>query len=116
MNMSTAVTACISSTNISHHQITEPVRSVPLSPPSDVPSLSRYESQKRRDWTTFGRRWFSPAAVELTSLEFLKLYVLWPPSPTGTMPLPLDTLVDHLRAVLCIKFDLQVAINLKTTL
>ncbi|KAB2007135.1 hypothetical protein ES319_D10G006400v1 [Gossypium barbadense] len=50
--MSTAVTACISSTNISHHQITEPVRSVPLSPPSDVPSLSRYESQKRRDWTT----------------------------------------------------------------
>ncbi|TYI59052.1 hypothetical protein E1A91_D10G006400v1 [Gossypium mustelinum] len=53
--MSTAVTACISSTNISHHQITEPVRSVPLSPPSDVPSLSRYESQERRDWTTFGR-------------------------------------------------------------
>nr|KJB69123.1 hypothetical protein B456_011G006500 [Gossypium raimondii] len=52
--MSTAVTACISSTTISHHQITEPVRSVPLSPPSDVPSLSRYESQKQRDWTTFG--------------------------------------------------------------
>lgn len=54
MNMSTAVTACISSTTISHHQITESVRSVPILPPSDFPSLSRYESQKWRDWTTFG--------------------------------------------------------------
>ncbi|KAH1048773.1 hypothetical protein J1N35_039557 [Gossypium stocksii] len=130
MNMSTPVTACIFSSTISHHQITESVRSVPLSPPSDVPSLSRYESQKRCDWTSFGnylKNHWPPLVLSRCSgahvLEFLKcldqfrktkIHVrncmffchLHPPAPCPC-PCPRMRFVDHLRAVLCIKFDLQ---------
>ncbi|XWS20753.1 hypothetical protein CRYUN_Cryun31cG0129600 [Craigia yunnanensis] len=50
-----AASACVSF-NSTTHQSDQNHRSIPFSPPSpqlSLPALSRYESQKRRDWNTF---------------------------------------------------------------
>ncbi|XP_022716502.1 protein G1-like6 [Durio zibethinus] len=76
-----AAAACVSSNSSSHHQSDRSV-SLTLPPPqplSSLPALSRYESQKRRDWNTFGqylKNHRPPLALSRCSgahvLEFLK--------------------------------------------
>ncbi|CAN1328094.1 Protein LIGHT-DEPENDENT SHORT HYPOCOTYLS 6 [Linum perenne] len=106
-----------------HHQTAAIIR---LNPPQQPPTLSRYESQKRRDWNTFGqylRNHRPPLALSRCSgahvLEFLryldqfgktKVHVhscpfFGCPQPPSPCPCPLkqawgslDALVGRLRA------------------
>ncbi|XVE89420.1 hypothetical protein DITRI_Ditri19aG0200300 [Diplodiscus trichospermus] len=122
--------ACVSANDSSHHPTDhQSHRSVSLSPPSQQPSslpLSRYESQKRRDWNTFGqylRNHRPPLALSRCSgahvLEFLKYLdqfgktkvhssncpFFGQPHPPAPCPCPLkqawgslDALIGRLRA------------------
>ncbi|GMI93222.1 LIGHT SENSITIVE HYPOCOTYLS 6 [Hibiscus trionum] len=113
--MSTAVAPCISDVSVPA-----------LSPPSMDPSSSRYESQKRRDWTTFGqylKNHRPPLVLSRCSganvLEFLKYLDQFGKTkvhlqncpffghlhPPGSCPCPLkqawgslDALIGRLRA------------------
>ncbi|XWS17977.1 hypothetical protein CRYUN_Cryun32bG0002900 [Craigia yunnanensis] len=117
-----AAAACASSNNSDHHNH----RSVSLSPQPPSLPLSRYESQKRRDWNTFGqylKNHRPPLALSRCSgahvLEFLKYLdqfgktkvhtqncpFFGHPHPPAPCPCPLkqawgslDALIGRLRA------------------